>query len=84
MTNFVTREEVGKFGAVLWDESLTQWNPSKTDVYLHIVAVMKAEGDNTFRAIKRHPNGMFELVSGERTLDDAVNVLMKMFSDRAA
>jgi hypothetical protein len=45
---------------------------------------MKVEGDNTYRAFKRHRDGKFELVSGERSLDDAVNVLMKMFSDRAA
>lgn len=84
MNNFFTRDEVVKFGAVVWDESLTQWNPSKTDVYHHVVAVIKAEDDNTYRAIKRHSNGEFELISGERSLDDAVNVLMKMFSDRAA
>jgi hypothetical protein len=84
MNNFFTREQVAQFGAVVWDESLTQWNPKKTDVYHHVVAVMKAEGDNTYRAMKRHSNGQFELVSGERTFDDAVNVLMKMFSDRAA
>jgi hypothetical protein len=84
MNNFFTRDEVAKFGNVVWDESLTQWNPRKTDVYHHVVAVMKAEGDNTYRAIKRNPDGKFELISGERTLDDAVNVLMKMFSDRAA
>ena len=84
MNNFFTRDEVIKFGTVVWEESLTQWNLRKTDVYHHVVAVMKAEGDNTYRAIKRHPDGKFELISGERTLDDAVNVLMKMFSDRAA
>lgn len=84
MNNFFTRDEVIKFGTVVWEESLTQWNPSKTDVYHHVVAVMKAEGDNTYRAIKRHSNGKFELISGERTFDGAVNVLMKMFSDRAA
>jgi len=84
MSNFFTRQEVSQFGSVVWDESLTQWNPRKTDVYHHVVAVMKAEGDNTYRAMKRHPDGKFELISGERTLDDAVNVLIKMFSDRAA
>jgi hypothetical protein len=84
MNNFLTRDEVSKFGTVVWDESLTQWNSNKTDVYHHVVAVMKAEGDNTYRAMKRHSSGKFELISGERTVDDAVNVLMKMFSDRAA
>ena len=84
MNNFFNRQEVEQFGAVVWDDSLTQWNPSKTDVYCHFVAVMKAESDNTYRALKRHSDGQFELVSGERTLDDAINVLTKMFSDRAA
>jgi hypothetical protein len=84
MNNFFTRDEMVQFGNVVWNESLTQWNPKKTDVYHHVVAVMKVEGDNTYRAFKRHRDGKFELVSGERSLDDAVNVLMKMFSDRAA
>tara|TARA_Y100000385_G_C12748285_1_gene489815 strand:- start:63 stop:317 length:255 start_codon:yes stop_codon:yes gene_type:complete len=84
MENIFTREEMNQFGTVVWDDVLTQWNPKRTDVYTHFVAVMKAEGDNTYRAMKRHSNGQFELVSGERTFDDAVNVLMKMFSDRAA
>ena len=84
MDYMFTREEMNQFGAVVWDDVLTQWNPKRTDVYHHVVAVMKAEGDNTYRAMKRHSNGQFELVSGERTFDDAVNVLMKMFSDRAA
>ena len=84
MNNFFTRDELAKFGTVVWDESLTQWNSNKTDVYHHVVAVMKAKNDNTYRAIKRYSNGKYELISGERTLDDAINVLIKMFSDRAA
>jgi hypothetical protein len=84
MSNFFNRQEVSQFGSVVWDDCFTQWNPRKTDVYHHVVAVMKAEGNNTYRAIKRHPDGKFELISGERTLDDAVNVLMTMFSDKAA
>ena len=84
MNNFFNRQEVSQFGAVIWDDCFTQWNPRKTDVYHHFVGVMKAEGDNTYRAMKRHPDGQFELVSGERTLNDAISVLTKMFSDRAA
>jgi hypothetical protein len=79
MENVFTREEMTQFGAVVWDDVFTQWNPKRTDVYTHVVAVMKAEGDNTFRAVKRHDNNRFELVSGERTLCDAVNVLRKCF-----
>ena len=79
MSNFFSWEEVRQFGTVVWDESFTQWNPNKTDVYHHLVAVMKAEGDNTYRAVKRHPDGKFELISGERTFDDAVNVLVDTF-----
>jgi len=84
MTNFFTRDEVVQFGDVVWNESLTQWNPTKSDVYSHFVAVMKADGDNTYRAFKRHQDGMFELVSGERSFDDAVSVLMTTYSDSAA
>jgi len=84
MSNFFTRDEVSQFGAVVWDECLTQWNPTKSDVYWHFVAVMKAEGDDTYRAVKRHQDGTFELVSGERTFNDAVSVLMTTYSDRAA
>jgi hypothetical protein len=84
MNNFFNRQELNQFGSVIWDDCFTQWNPRKTDVYHHFVAVMKAEGDNTYRAMKRHSNGQFELVSGERTLDDAIKVLAKMFSDRTA
>ena len=81
MNNFFNRQEVEQFGSVVWEECFMQWNPKKTDVYCHDVGVMKAEGDNTYRALKRHSDGQFELVSGERTLDDAINVLTLMFSD---
>ena len=84
MYNFFNRQELNRFGSVVWDDCFTQWNPKKTDVYHHFVGVMKAEGDNTYRAFKRHPDDKFELVGGERTLDDAINVLAKMFSDRTA
>ena len=79
MDYMFTREEMNQFGAVVWDDVQTQWNPKRTDVYTHFVAVMKAEGDNTYRAVKRHDNNRFELVSGERTLCDAINVLQKCF-----
>jgi hypothetical protein len=82
MNNFFNRQELNQFGSVVWDDCFTQWNPRKTDVYHHFVGIMKSEGDSTYRAFKRHSDGRFELVSGERTLDDAIKVLAKMFSDR--
>jgi hypothetical protein len=74
-----TRDEMDRFGTVVWDDVLTQWNPKRTDVYAHFVAVLKAEKDNTYRAFKRHDSDSFELISGERTLSDAVNVLKNCF-----
>ena len=70
---------MSQFGSVVWDDVLTQWNPKKTDVYAHVVAVMKAEEGSTYRAFKRHDDNEFELVTTERTLDAAVNVLKNCF-----
>ena len=81
MTRFFARNELAQFGAVVWEDTLSQWNPKKNDVYVHHVGIMKADGDNTYRAIKRHyPSDSYEIVSGEQTLDDAVSVLVKTFS----
>ena len=79
MNHIFTRDEMAQFGAVVWDDVLTQWNPKRTDVYTHFVAVLKAEKDNTYRAFKRHDSDRFELISGERTLCDAIDVLQKCF-----
>ena len=78
MNHMFTRDEMTQFGTVVWDEVLTQWNPKQTDVYAHFVAVLKSE-DNVYRAFKRHDSDSFELISGERTLSDAVNVLENCF-----
>jgi len=75
MSNFFTRDEVDQFGEVVWADVLAQWNPKKTDVYHHVVAVMKGDTDNTYRAMVRHDWDAFELVSGERNLDDAIVTL---------
>ena len=79
MNTMFTREDITQFGAVVWDDVFTQWNPKKTDVYTHVVAVMKAGENGAYKAFKRHDENKFELVTTERTLDDAVDVLKKCF-----
>ena len=80
MNNFFTRNEVDQFGEVVWADVLGQWNPKKTDVYHHVVAVMKGDTDSTYRAVVRHDWDAFELVSGERNLDDAIVTLHTTYS----
>ena len=79
MNHIFTRDEMTQFGTVVWDDVLTQWNPKRTDVYAHFVAVLKTEKDNTYRAFKRHDSDRFALIGGERTLCDAIDVLQKCF-----